>query len=173
MRLLIMVPFAAVAACGGEAEKKVETRAAHIDSGQWETGFEVTTFTTRDAGPPKINSPVGTRSSGVTCVTAENATRPPPTIFVGAPFECEYQDFYMRNGRINLLMQCRHPDFGERVGVTAVGDFTATGYQATVQYTTREAGPGDVVVVTRATGRRTGAACTAPPVPAGNEAAPL
>lgn len=172
MRLLILVPLAALAACGGEAEKKAETRAAHIDAGQWQTDFEITTLTARDEGPAKITTPVGTRTSGATCVTAENATRPPPTLLVGAPFECEYQDFYMRNGRINLSMQCRHPDFRERVGVTAVGDFTATGYQATVQYTTREAGPGDVVVVTRATGRRTGAACAPAAEPAGNEAAP-
>jgi hypothetical protein len=173
MRPLILLPLVALAACGGEAEKnKSEARAASVDAGQWQTDFEVTTFTRRDEGAPKIDSPVGTRSTAATCVAAGNATRPPTTLFVGAPFECEYQDFYMRSGRINLSMQCRHPQLGERVGVTAVGDFTATGYQATVQYTTREAGPGDVVVVTRATGRRTGGACTAPAEPAGNQAAP-
>lgn len=172
MRLLMLLPIAALAACGGEAEtNKSAERAANIDAGQWQTEFEVTTYTRRDEGTPKIDTPVGTRSSSATCVSAADATRPPTTLFAGEPFDCEYQDFLMRNGRINLTMQCRHPRLSERVGVAVVGSFTATEFDAKVQYSTREPGPGDIVVVTQANGRRTGEACTAPAAGEGNASA--
>ena len=172
MRLLMLLPLAALAACGGEAEtNKSAARAANIDAGQWQTDFEVETYTKRDEGPPKIDTPVGTRSSSAACVTAQNATRPPPSLFIGEPFQCEYSDFLMRNGRINTTMQCRHPRIGEPVSVAVVGDFTADGFDARVQYLTRDAGPGDVLVVTHATGRRTGGACTAPASGDGNSSA--
>jgi hypothetical protein len=163
MRLLVLVPLAALAACGGEGEQKAKAAppVQALQAGQWEMTYEVSNFRQADEGRPRLNMPVGTRGSAAACVGESETTRPPMGVFAGSEFEnCEWgENYYMRNGRLVSSGLCRRDGVGQ-VEVTISADFTATTFQGTAEMLTRLPTDGDVVLATRINGRRTGA-CTA------------
>jgi hypothetical protein len=171
MRLLMLVPLAALAACGGEPEQKAKAKAgpAVMPAGQWESTLEVTNFRRTDEGEPKLNMPNGTRATGAGCVPGGADARPPLELFVGPDFEnCAWSaNFYQRNGRLVSSGTCRRPGVGE-VEVTISADFTETGYSGTAEMLTRLVSDGDVQLGARIEGRRTGQ-CT-PEAEGGNQA---
>jgi hypothetical protein len=174
MRLLMLVSMAALAAlaaCGGEAEKKPKAKAgpAVMPAGQWESSLEVTNFRRTDEGQPKLNMPNGTRATGAGCVPGGADARPPLDLFVGPEFEnCRWaENFYQRNGRLVSSGTCRRDGVGE-VEVTISADYTEDSFQGTAEMLTRLASDGDVQLGARIEGRRTGQ-CT-PVAEGGNQA---
>lgn len=173
MRLLLLAPLAAIAACGGETQEKAKApeRAQTMQAGQWQSSVEVTNLRKLDQGEPRLNLPAGTRLSGGACVGSADGARPTPELFAGSDFEsCRHgENFYMRNGRMISSMSCRRPGVGEVV-VTVNVDFTATGFDGTVEYTTHLPTDGDVHIGARLSGRRTGDC--APGAEGGNQSRP-
>ena len=171
MRLLVLIPLAALAACGGEGEQKAKApaRPQTMPAGQWQSSLEVINFRRTDEGQPRLNMPVGTRASGSACVAGGANARPPVELFVGSDFEnCRWGDnYYMRNGRLVSSGTCRRNGVGE-VEVTISADITETGYEGTAEFVTRLVTDGDVYIGARIEGRRTGA-CT-PDSEGGNQA---
>ena len=144
----------AVAACGGEAEQNVAApKASRLTPGQWELTSEVTAFQTVDQGEPKIDTPVGTRATEQVCV---GEGRPPAALFAGEGYRCNFGDYYLRNGRINITLQCAREDLSGSVPITVGGDFDAESLDYTRELRTVLATDGDVQITARVSGRRTG-----------------
>ena len=158
MRLLMLIPLAALAACGGEEPKaKAKARPQAMQAGQWESTLEVTNFRRTDEGRPRLNMPNGTRTSGSACVGGGAGARPPVELFVGEDFKrCSWGDnFYMRNGRLVSSAVCQRDGVGE-VEVTISADITDTSYEGTAEFVTRLVTDGDVFIGAQVEGRRTG-----------------
>jgi hypothetical protein len=154
MRWIACTSLVIVAACGGAAEQnKAATKAASIAAGQWELSSEVTAFTKADQGEPKINTPVGTRATESVCVAAG---RPPAELFAGQGYECRYDNYYARNGRLNATLLCRREGLSGNIPITADGTFEADSLEYARDLRSSLAGDGDVQISTRVTGRRTG-----------------
>ena len=157
MRWIACIPLLIVAACGGEggtAEKNTtQTKAASVAAGQWELISEVTAFNTVGGGSPQINTPVGTRTTENVCV---GEGRPPASLFSGEGYECRYDNYYGRRGRMNATLLCSHEGLVGDIPVTADGQFAADTLEYTRDIRTSLAGEGDVQITARVTGRRTG-----------------
>ncbi len=165
MRWIACTTILILAACGGAAEQnKAATKAANIAAGQWELTSEVTAFNKADQGTPRINTPVGTRATETVCAGAD---RPPAELFGGPDYDCRYDNYYARNGRLNVTLMCRREGLTGNISATASGDFTADSVEYERDIATSLAGDGDVRITSRVTGRRTGDC--APEAPAGNE----
>lgn len=165
-----MIPLLFAAACGsGESEvKDVATTASTIEAGQWELASEVASFRSVDEGQPKIDTPVGTRTTNAACVAAD--TRPPTAFFAGDGYACEYGAYYVRNSRINVTLACTRDGLSGSIPISAEGRITADGVEFTRTVRTVLAGDGDVEIAATVTGRRTGDC--APDAAGGNSAAP-
>ena len=157
MRWIACTALLVVAACGGgggaEQNKAAATKAASLAAGQWELTSEVTAFRTIDQGRPKIDTPVGTRATETVCV---GAGRPPSELFSGNGYDCRYDSYYGRNGRVNATMICSREGLVGAIPMTADGEFGADTLEYTRNAQTSFAGDGDVQLAARVTGRRTG-----------------
>jgi outer membrane murein-binding lipoprotein Lpp len=156
MRLLCLVPVAALAACGGgQSENKAKSGAQTLAAGQYEITSEVTQFRQADAGAPKINTPAGTRTTRSLCLS--EGGQAPPDLFADEGLTCQSAgSFYARNGVLNLQIRCTRPDLQGNVSYTVNGSFDGQSFQADRQLSTSLSGDGDVVIASRIQGRRTG-----------------
>jgi hypothetical protein len=157
MRALVLVPLLVVAACGdGPAQNKSAEgeRAAAPQPGQWELVSEVTGFEKADRGPPRINTPTGTRTTQNLCVGA--GAQLPTAFFSGDNFDCSYGTYYVRGGRINLTLNCRRAGLAGPIPMTINGTFEAGRAEFTRNLRTILSGEGDVTIDARVTARRTG-----------------
>ena len=160
MRWIACTTVVILAACGGAAEQnKAATKAATLPTGQWALTAEVTAFTKADQGTPQIDTPVGTRTTESVCV---GAGRPPEALFAGAGYDCTYDSFYARNGRMNVTMICRREGLNGSIPTTADGQFQTDSLEYTRDMRTALSGDGDVQIRQRVTGRRTGDCTPAP-----------
>jgi hypothetical protein len=168
MRLLMFVPLLLASGCGGEEEKAKAPAPARLEAGQWETTLEVASSRTREPGEPLIDMPRGTRTTAGACLAA-GEERPPVAFYVGSPFECDYRDYRMRNGRLTVALTCRHPAVDAPFDIHVLGR-TTTGneFQGDMQFATASVGAADVLIASRVTARRTGA-CTPPAQGEGNQ----
>jgi hypothetical protein len=167
MRWIAIVPVLIAAACGGSGEeKKTAAKAQSLAPGQWELTSEVTAFNKADQGPPAIDTPVGTRATESVCVTSG---RPRTALFAGPGYQCRYDNYYARNGRLNVTMTCGREGLSGTIPMTADGTFEAESIEYTRDIRTSLAGDGDVQITARVTGRRTGE-CT-PETAGDNESA--
>jgi hypothetical protein len=160
MKILCMVPLIALAACGGETQNKAKAADAALQPGQYEVSSEVTQFRKADEGQPKINTPIGTRTTRSVCLA--DATAPSPEPFADEAFVCQTTGSpYVRSGTLNLSLRCTRPDLRGDITYSVSGSFDAQSFRADRQLTTTLSGDGDVVIASRIQGRRTGD-CTAP-----------
>ena len=155
MRRLASIAVLLLAACGeAPAENKAAPAAAAPAPGQWELSGEVTRFTRADQGAPRINTPVGTRTTENVCVGPGG--RLPSAMFAGAGFTCTYPDYYVRGGRVNVTLHCRREGLSGDIPMTVNGSFQADSIEYTRNLRTSLVSDGDVEINTRVTGRRTG-----------------
>jgi hypothetical protein len=167
MRAFAVFPLLLAAACGDgpvQNEAAQDERAGAPQPGQWELASEVTGFERADRGAPQINTPVGTRATANLCV-GEGAQLP-TAFFSGEGFNCDYGTYYVRNGRINLTLNCRREGLSGPIPMTVNGSFEAGQAEFTRNARTILVGEGDVEIAARVRARRTGD-CTAG-APAGN-----
>lgn len=156
-QLLTMATLAlALAGCGdaGTGGKAAKAAAAGLAAGQWELVSEVSGFDKLDGGAPRINSPVGTRTTQSICVSAE--ARPPVAFFAGEGNDCSYGSYYVRNGRANVTLNCRRAGMPGTIEVSAEGTFEAGSAQLNRTLQTTLVSDGDVRIESRVTARRTG-----------------
>lgn len=170
MRPMVLAPVLALAACGGEAENKTKAPPLPaIAPGQYEVTAEVRAFRQTDQGTPRIDAPVGTRTSRSVCVPAGGAIV--PDLFADEGMDCQVgSSDYVRHGIINLTLRCTRPGAEGNLNYALNGTFDAESFQAERDFTSLFVGEGDVAIESQIQGRRTGEC--APGGPAGNGAAP-
>jgi hypothetical protein len=155
MRALALIPSVFVAGCGeAPAENEAAPVAASFAPGQWELSSEVTGFRRTDQGSPKINTPVGTRTTASLCVAAGHELQ--TAFFSGEGYRCSYGTYYVRNGRVNVTLACTRTGLIGNITMAAEGSFQANGVQFRRNMRTLLTSDGDVETDTRVTGRRTG-----------------
>jgi hypothetical protein len=157
MRAWIGFAVLLVAACGEAPVEKAEAPvAAAPEPGEWELTSEVTAFQKVGEAPAKIDTPKGTRSTAKICVGA--GAQLPTEFFSGEGFSCTYNDYYVRNGGINLALACVHKKLNEPVPISVNGSFD--GASVTYDRSLRTGfSQGSVAIEAHVTGRRTGT-CT-------------
>jgi hypothetical protein len=157
MRLMLALPLLLAAGCGGDTapQEKKAARLATLESGQFQLSSEVTTLSSVDQGAPAINTPVGTKAEQSVCIPASG--RAPTELFSGEGYDCSYNNYYARNGRINALLTCSRPGLRGEISMTVDGRFESGG-QISFNRNVRTilASDGDVLINSRVTGRRTG-----------------
>lgn len=163
MRGLIVVPVLLVAACsgGGEENKAVEAPAA-MQAGQWEISSEVADFRSTDKATPALKAAAGDKATAPACIEAGKEDEPPPAMFAGVGYECDYKDRYIRGGRINLSLECEREPLEGKVMMQVQGTYAGESFEGTSTATSFLPGDGDFVMNSRISGRRTGPACAAP-----------
>lgn len=167
---LILASLALVACEGSEAPKQAEapkTAAQELSPGQWEVTTEVADFAQADKGSPAINTPKGTRATESVCVGEGEGKQPPAALLAGnVDYTCTYGNHYMSSGTLNTQLDCRRKGVSGQVMMSLDGSYTADTLEANQSLTTYLPGDGDVRIMSKLTGRRTGE-CTAAPVKAG------
>ena len=162
MRILVMLPLCFVAACsGGSEEKKKEAAAETIDAGQWETSFEVTKFGSTDKTEPAVAAAVGDKATHPSCVPEAEKATPPPGLFAGEGYDCDYKNSYIRKGRITASLSCRRAGIEGEIMMSVDGSYKADSFEGMVSTTTYLPGRGDFQMERKLSGRKTAAACQA------------
>jgi len=163
MRGLIVIPLFMAAACsGGAEENKAVEVADSMQAGQWEVGSEVSDFRSTDKATPALKAAVGDKSAAPACIEAGKEDKPPPEMFAGSGYECEYKDRYIDGGRISVTMECEREPLDGKVMVSVQGTYAGESFEGTATATSYLPGDGDFVMNSRIEGRRTGPACAAP-----------
>jgi hypothetical protein len=161
MRALALIVLLALASCGDEAAENKAAIVAAPSPGQWEHSPQVTRFTRADQGAPRIDTPVGTRTTQSVCVAPGG--RLPTALFSGDDFTCRYDSYYVRNGNANATLSCERHGLTGNIMVAADGTFGADRINLHRNVRTVLTTDGDVQIDADVTGRRTGACAPAPP----------
>ena len=163
MRGLIIVPLFLAAACsgGGEENKAVEV-ADSLPAGQWEISSEVSDFRSTDKATPALKAVAGDKMAMPVCIEAGKEDKPPPEMFAGVGYECDYKDRYISGGRINLALECEREALEGKVMVSVQGTYKGDSFEGTSTATSFLPGDGDFVMNSKISGRRSGPACAAP-----------
>jgi hypothetical protein len=101
---------------------------------------------------------VGTRTAVSVCVGS--GAQAPAALFTEAGNDCRIANYYGRNGRLNVTLQCRRSGLDGDIGLSVDGSFTADTLTYDRNMRTTLTSDGDVVIDSHVTGRRTGD-CTA------------
>jgi hypothetical protein len=163
MRKLALASLAVLAACseggGDPAEKKESAQAAlKMQPGQWETTVEVTEMAMADKSMPKMKG--GQKTTVSSCVTAEQVEQPGAAVFGATKGDCKYDNFYMRNGRLNASMSCKQAGVPGTMNSTVDGTYSADSFETNVTTNTYTGGA-DFKMSAKVTGKRVSATCTA------------
>ena len=144
MRIAIcLILLVAVAACGSQTEQnnataagpaepneatptnaamtqEPESTAAGIAAGMWELSSEVIALQSFDPNGTEGAPRPGTQTTEMVCV---GEGRPPTALFAEEGYQCEYDDYEVREGRITVTMQCAREGLSGPVSITARGSF--------------------------------------------------
>ena len=161
MRALILVPLIAVAACSGEGGEKKEATAAKpasFPAGQWQADFEVQNIQSVDKTEPALAAKAGDKETVTACAT--EGAGPPPELLAGPGYQCQTKNSYVRNGRINVSLDCDREGIDGDLMMTVAGSYTADTIEGSVKTTTYLPGRGDFEMSRKFSGRRTAETCT-------------
>jgi hypothetical protein len=169
MRALAVIPIILAASCGETpAENKAQPAAAQLPAGQWELSSEVTSFAKADTEAPRINTPVGTRTTNSVCVAEGHQV--PSAFFAGEGYRCTYGNYYARNGRVNVTLTCHRDGLAGDIMMSADGTYQGDGVEFRRNIRTNLTTEGDSVIDARVTGRRTGDCPAGAATPEGSNA---
>jgi hypothetical protein len=155
MRAWLLIPLLLASGCGSSGpEEKKAARAASLEAGQYALESEVATLASQDEGAPAINTPAGTRASQNVCVGGSG--RVPTELLSGEGYDCTYDNYYFRNGRINVLLSCTREGLQGNISMSVDGTFEAGQLSYDRKVRTILASDGDVQIDLSVTGRRTG-----------------
>lgn len=163
MRKATAIGFAATLLAGcGEApvENKAETVPAKLTPGQYEVTSTVSSFRSTDGKTPILAAKQGDKSVSGGCVGADGT--PPAELFAAKGDVCTVESPYVRNGRMNLTLNCTREGTSGRIMSQVNGSFTADGLTGTAETSTSLYGDGDYQLVSEFSGRRVGE-CAATP----------
>ena len=159
MRKLAFVPLLILAACSSESadqakEGESSAVAMKLNPGQWEMTSEVSNIAMAYKEVP-VPDKAAMTSTFSTCITEEQANRPPAEAFAGgkgSESSCKYDNFYMSRGRMNASMMCQPGN----TAISIDGTYSADTLDMTMEVATHKGTADDMKMTTKLTGRRTG-----------------
>ena len=145
-----------LAGCGGEAPEQNTAAAApaKLTPGQYEVTATVASFRSTDGNTPVIAAKQGDTITTSGCIGADGA--PSAELFAAKGDQCTVQNPYVRNGRMNLTLDCTRPGTPGKIMAEVNGNFTADGLTGSASTTSFIQGPGDYELKTDIVGRRVG-----------------
>jgi hypothetical protein len=171
---LILASAALLAACDSEPEVKMENASvgevakemrkqarndSFVNPGQWK---QTVTMVSIDAPgmPPEAKSMMQQAMDKAqvheVCLTSEEAKSPKEDFFTGADQNCRYEHFNWGDGKIDLKLNCKHPNATQTM--VLVGDYQPDSYTMTMTATNEGKGPMEQMVMkTKVDARRVGA----------------
>lgn len=174
-RLLLALPLLALAACGNEPEVKMENvsvgeaasemrrqtgGAGFVKPGKWEQRVSLLEIEAPGM-PEQVRSSMKQAMAGQTqvhevCLTPEQAQNPKEDFFTGADKNCRYEHFNWGDGKIDLKLNCKHPQATQTMAM--VGSYSPEAYTMTMTATNVGGGPaGEMVMKMKVDARRIGA----------------
>ena len=171
-RLLLILPLLALAACNNEpdiemenasvaevaAEMRKEGTAKFINPGKWE---QKATILEIDAPgmPPEarqmMQKAMDQAQTHEVCLTPEQAKSPKEDFFAGADKNCRYEHFNWGDGKIDLKLNCKHPQATQTMAM--VGSYSPDNYTMTMTATNVGGGPaGEMTMKMKVDARRIG-----------------
>lgn len=174
-RLLIALPMIALAACGNEPEVKMENASVgevaqemrkqaagddgFVNPGKWQ---QTVTLLEIDAPgmPPEARQMMQRAMDQAqvheVCLTPEQARNPKEDFFAGADQNCRYEHFNWGGGKIDLKLNCKHPQASQTMAM--VGSYQPEAYTMTMTATNVGGGPaGEMVMKMKVDAKRIGA----------------
>ncbi|HEU0311525.1 MAG TPA: DUF3617 domain-containing protein [Sphingomicrobium sp.] len=172
-RFALALPLIALAACNSEPEVRMENASteevaremskaggndAFINPGKWEQ--TVTLIDIEAPGMPPEAKSMMSRAMGEAqvhevCLTAEQAKSPREDFFTGADQNCRYEHFNWGDGKIDLKLNCKHPNATQTM--VLVGNYEPDSYTMTMTATNVGGGPEEQMVMKmKVDARRTG-----------------
>jgi hypothetical protein len=142
-RLLIALPLMFVAACNSEPDVKMENASVgevaqemrkqadsqFVNPGKWQ---QTVTLESIDAPgmPPEAKSmmqkAMGEAQVHEVCLSPEDAKSPKEDFFSGADKNCRYEHFNWGDGKIDLKLNCKHPNATQTM--VLVGEYEPDSY---------------------------------------------
>lgn len=163
-RLMLFMPLMMVAACGSEPDVKLENASADevaeemrrqggdeafISPGKWQ---QTVTLLKVDAPgmPPEAREMMQRAMDQAqvhdVCLTPEQARSPKEDFFTGADKNCRYEHFNWGGGKIDLKMNCKHPNATQTMAM--VGSYEPDNYTMTMTMTNAGEGLAEMMTLT-------------------------
>lgn len=151
-------------ASAGEVAEEMRKQAdqGFVNPGRWE---QKATLVSIDAPgmPPEAKEMVGKAfgrsQTHDVCLTPEQAKSPREDFFAGADKNCRYEHFNWGDGKIDLKLNCEHPQATQTMAM--VGSYSPEAYTMAMTMTNTGGGPaGEMVMKMRVDAKRIGK-CTA------------
>ena len=161
-RLLLALPLACLAACGNDPEIKMENAsvaevaqemreegtAKFINPGKWQQTVSVLEI--EAPGMPDnvragMKQAMGKAQVHEVCLTPEQARSPKEDFFAGADKNCRYEHFNWGDGKIDLKLDCKHPQAVQTMAM--VGSYSPDAYTMTMTATNKGGGPMEQLVM--------------------------
>ena len=164
-RLMLALPLMLVAACGNEPDVKMENASvgevaeemrrqgggddAFINPGKWQ---QTVTLVKIDAPgrPPEARQMMQRAMDQAqvheVCLTPEQAKSPKEDFFTGADQNCRYEHFNWGDGKIDLKLNCKHPNAQQTMAM--VGNYEPDNYTMTMTMANQGAGPEEQMTMT-------------------------
>ena len=148
----------------GEVAEEMRERGDEkfINPGRWE---QKATLVSIDApGMPPEAKEMMSRAMGEAqvhdvCLTEEQAKSPREDFFTGADKNCRYEHFNWGGGKIDLKLNCEHPNAKQTMALA--GEYEPDSYEMTMTATTEGARPEEQMVMTMKVDARRVGECTA------------
>ena len=172
MRMIAATPLLLLAACGSADEVEMKNASigevaqemrkqgdeGFVNPGRWE---QKATLVSIDAPgmPPEAKEMMGRAMGQVqvhdVCLTREQAKSPREDFFAGADKNCRYEHFNWGGGKIDLKLNCEHPNATQTMVLT--GDYKPNSYTMAMTATNSGGGPGgEMVIKMRVEAKRVG-----------------
>ena len=137
------------ASIGEVAEEMREARtASFVNPGKWQ---QTATLISIEAPgmPPEAREMMG-RAMGEAqvhevCLTPEQAKSPREDFFTGADQNCRYEHFKWGDGKIDLKLNCQHPNASQTM--VLVGEYEPDSYTMSMTATNQGSAPGQQMVM--------------------------
>jgi hypothetical protein len=161
-RLLIALPLMFVAACGSEPDVKMENASVadvakemkkqaderFVNPGKWQQ--KVTLVSIEAPGmPPEAKSmmqkAMGEAQVHEVCLSPEEARSPKEDFFSGADKNCRYEHFNWGDGKIDLKLNCKHPNATQTM--VLVGEYQPDSYTMNMTASNEGSGPMEQMVM--------------------------
>ena len=173
-RLLLALPLICLAACGNDPEVKMENasvgevaqemrdqagKESFVNPGKWQQ--TVTLLEVDSPGMPPEAKQMMQRAMDQAqvhdvCLTPEQAKSPKEDFFTGADKNCRYEHFSWGGGKIDLKLNCKHPNATQTMAM--VGSYAPDNYTMTMTTTNEGGGPqGQLTMKMKVDAKRIGA----------------
>ena len=163
MRSILLPSLLVVVACSGDdggaanqAASEAAAAALELRPGAWAVTGETMSVAALDKGKPAMNPKVGALKETETCIAAGQQDKPPAALFSGSTDACDTQRAYLSRGRISAQLSCKRAGLDSPYQISVDGTYTAKSFAAESSLATALIADGDVRIITKLTGRRTG-----------------